>query len=223
MFVVETDHKTKDEGEWGLEWTVVREGCSGNDEEVEEKTERGETDCDAGDNLVYEEEVVGEGITKEEESTLEHEGQAFHNEVEVPGVHSVHLALSIPTAVNDRSTLLHLRIAVEPLFTQHRDERGEKGSGQTCVKDGLDTDDIGVRAAPLTEGCNGTSLGMRGVGVVGYNLEEAVAQLRVIRLKIGLNCDDESGCDGGEQTSLFLRRTDQRNNRGEWGKNAHED
>ena len=93
----------------------------------------------------------------------------------MPGVHSIHLALSIPTAVDDRSTLLHLRIAVEPLFTQHREERGEKGSGQTCVKDGLDTDNIGVRAGPLREGCNGTSFGMRGVGVVGYNLEEAVA------------------------------------------------
>ena len=93
----------------------------------------------------------------------------------MPGVHSIHLALSILTAINDRSTLLHLRIAVEPLFTQHCDERGEKGSGQTCVKDGLDTDNIGVRAAPLREGCNGTSFGMRGVGVVGYNLEEAVA------------------------------------------------
>ena len=62
----------------------------------------------------------------------------------------------------------------------------------------MDTDNIGVRAAPLREGCNGTSLGMRGVGVVGYNLEEAVAQSGVIRLEVGLNGDDESGCDGGE-------------------------
>ena len=74
MFVVETDHKAKDEGEWGLEWTVVRESCSGKDEEVEQETERGETGGDAGDNFVYEEEVVGEGITEEGENTLEHEG-----------------------------------------------------------------------------------------------------------------------------------------------------
>ena len=74
MFVVEINHKAKDEGEWGLEWTVVRESCSENDEEVEEETERSETDGDAGDNLVYEEEVVGEGIAEEGESALEHQG-----------------------------------------------------------------------------------------------------------------------------------------------------
>ena len=74
MFVVEINHKAKDEGEWGLEWPVVRESRSGNDEEVEQETERGETDGDAGDNLVYEEEVVGEGVAEKGESTLEHEG-----------------------------------------------------------------------------------------------------------------------------------------------------
>ena len=116
----------------------------------------------------------------------------------MPGVHSVHLALSISTAVNDRSTFLHLGIAVEPLFAQHRDERGEKGSGQTRVKRGLDTDNVWARTSPLREGGKGTSLGMRGVGVVGYNLEDAVAQLCVIRLEIGLNSDDESGRDRRE-------------------------
>ena len=62
-----------DSARW-MEWTVVRESCSGNDEEVEQETERGETGGDAGDNFVYEEEVVGEGITEEGENTLEHEG-----------------------------------------------------------------------------------------------------------------------------------------------------
>ena len=43
------------------------------DEQVEKGTERGETDGDAGDNLVDGEEVVGEGITEEKETGLEHE------------------------------------------------------------------------------------------------------------------------------------------------------
>ena len=184
-----------------MEWTVVRENGSENDEQVEEGTRRGETDGDAGDNLVDGEEVVGEGIAKEEETGLEHHGQAFHDEVEMPGVHSVHLALSISAAVDDRSTHLRLRITFEPLFAQHRDKRGEKGSGQTGVKCGSDADSVGTRTSPWRGSDGRTSCDMpakRGVGVVGYNLEEAVAQLCVIRLEIGLNGDDEGGRDGGE-------------------------
>ena len=197
MFVIETNYESKNAGERSLEWTVVGESGSGNDEEVEQETKRGETDGDPGGSLVYGEEVVGEGIAEEEESALEHQGQAFHNKVEVPGVHSVHLALSIPTTVDDRSALLHLRIAVEPLFAQHCEECGEKGSGQTSIKDGLDTDSVGTRTRPLRGNGSGTSWDMAKRDV-GDNLEEAVAQLGVIRLEIGLDSDDESGCDGGE-------------------------
>ena len=200
-----------------MEWTIVKDEGSENYEEVEEGTRRGETDGDAGDNLVDGEEVVGEGIAEEEYTGLEQQGQAFHDEVEVPGVHSIHLALSISTAVNDRSTRLRLGITFEPLFAHHRDERGKKGSGQTRVKRGLDTDSVGTRTRPWRRGGSGTSCGMpakRGVGVVGYNLEETVVQLRVIRLEIGLKKDDESGRDGGEQTGLFPRKTDVSHDRG---------
>ena len=74
VFVVETNHEAKDEGERGLEWTGIGESGSGNDEQVEEDAKRGETDGDAGDNHVDGEEVVGEGIAEEEETGLEHEG-----------------------------------------------------------------------------------------------------------------------------------------------------
>ena len=184
-----------------MEWTVVRENGSENDQQVEEGTRRGNTDGDAGNNHVDGEQVVGETIAKEEETGLEHHGQAFHDEVEMPHLHSVHLALSISTAVDDRSAHLHLGITFEPLLTQHREERGEKGSGQTGVKYGSDADSVGTRTSPLKGGGSGTSCDMpteRGVGVVGYNLEKAVAQLRVIRLEIGLNSDNKSGCDGRE-------------------------
>ena len=52
--------------ERGLEWTAVGESRNGNNEEVEEKTEHGETDSDAGGNLVDEEDVFGDGIANEE-------------------------------------------------------------------------------------------------------------------------------------------------------------
>ena len=74
MLAVEPDQGSKDKGERGLEWTVVGKGSRGNDEEVEEKTGYRETDGNVSDNFVDGEQVVGEGITEEEESELKHEG-----------------------------------------------------------------------------------------------------------------------------------------------------
>jgi len=45
---------------------------------------------------------VGVGITKE--NSLKHERQTFYGEVGVPGDHSVHLALPMPTVANNVST-----------------------------------------------------------------------------------------------------------------------
>ena len=75
MFVIETNQETMDEGNWGLEWTIVGKGSSEKGEE-EKETERSETDDDAGDDLV-DEEVVGKSITEEEESGLKREGRHF--------------------------------------------------------------------------------------------------------------------------------------------------
>ena len=66
MLVVEPDHETNDEGEWGLEWTVIGQSGGGNDEQVEEETKNGKTDDDPSDGVVDSEEVLGECITKEE-------------------------------------------------------------------------------------------------------------------------------------------------------------
>ena len=74
MLAVEPDQGSKDKGERGLEWTVVGKSSRGNDEEVEEKTGYRETDGNVSDNFVDGEQVVGEGITEEEESELKHEG-----------------------------------------------------------------------------------------------------------------------------------------------------
>ena len=139
----------------------------------------------------------------------------------MPGDHPVHLALPTPTAVNDRSTRLHLGITVEPLLAQGGDKCGEEGSGQTCIKDGLDFDNGGIRTSPLWESGSGTSWGMPKRDV-GNNLEEAVAQLCVIRLEIALNVDNENGCNYGEQTGLFPQETHQHHCQDGCGKNTHE-
>ena len=92
MLVVEANQVAEDEGDWRLEWTVVGKSGGGDNEDVEEETGCGEADEDAGDTLIDEEEVLGKGITKEN-GDLKHEGQTFHDEVEVPCYHSVYLAL----------------------------------------------------------------------------------------------------------------------------------
>ena len=111
MFVVKPNQEAKYKGEGSLEWTVVGKGSSRNYEEVEEKAECCETDDHAGDNLVGDIEVVGEGIAQEQESGLEHHGRAFHHKVELPSDHPVHLALPASTAFDDGSQL-HRSIAV---------------------------------------------------------------------------------------------------------------
>ena len=52
----------------------------------------------------------------EEEGSLKHERQTFHGKVEMPGDHSVHLALPMPTAINGGSTHLDLSVTIEPLM-----------------------------------------------------------------------------------------------------------
>jgi len=112
VFTVETNQKAKDEGGMSLERGIIRYGGCGNNEQVEE-TECGETDNDASDNPVDEEEEGGEGTTKEEESGLKHERQTFHDGVEVLGDCSIHLALPMPTTIGNGSSHLDMRVSIE--------------------------------------------------------------------------------------------------------------
>ena len=59
VIVVEANHIADYEGGGGLEGAVVGESGGGDDEQVEEKTERGETDDDPGDDAVDSVKVVG--------------------------------------------------------------------------------------------------------------------------------------------------------------------
>ena len=188
----------EDEGERGLEGTVVGESCGGNNKQVEEETKYGETDDDAADSFVEEKEVIGKCATEEEESDLEHERRAFHDKVEMPCDHSVHLALSMSTAINSWFARLRLDITVEPLFAQYGDERGEEGKGQTGVEDGLDVDDSGIGATPLRKVYSRTGWGAPN----GDDPKEVITHLCKIRLKAPLDIENESRCDHGEQSGL---------------------
>jgi hypothetical protein len=182
-----------------LERAIVGKGGGGNDE-VEKETERSETDDDAGDNLVDEDEAVGNSIT--EEGGLKCEEWTFHEGVDVPDNHSVHVVLSMPSAVDNESTHLSLSVAIKSLLAQHGNNRGERCS-QTRIKDGLDVDDSRIGVTPW--GGGGIDVGVtwsppkRGSG---DNPEDFVAHLLAIRLDVALNVDNESGCDCGEQAGL---------------------
>ena len=135
---------------------------------------------------------------------MEHQRQTLHDELEPPSSHPVCLALSIATAIDERSTHIDLEVTVEPLLAQHGDERCEEGSSQTRIEDGLDVGKLRVRACPWR-----ITAGLRRrvhAGGVGRHPKEIVAQLGVIGLKLGLDGDDEGGYDRGEQSSLFPKR-----------------
>jgi hypothetical protein len=62
-------------------------------------------------------EIEEDGTIEEEESDLKHDGQAFHNNLEMPGDHPAHLALPVPTAIDYRPAHLYSGITLEPLFS----------------------------------------------------------------------------------------------------------
>jgi len=101
----------------------------------------------------------------------------------MPGDNSVHFALSRPTAIDNKSTHLNLGITIKPLIAQHGDKRGEEGSSQTAVKDGLDADDNGIRARPFRKSGIGASWNGPKLDD-GDNLEKIVAHLLVIQLEV---------------------------------------
>ena len=55
----------------------------------------------------------------------------------------------MPTVINNGSAHFDLSVTIEPLLAQRDDERGEEGSGQAGVEDGLDVDDSRIGAGPL--------------------------------------------------------------------------
>jgi len=108
----------------------------------------------------------------------------------------------MPTAIDNGSAHLNLRITIEPLLAQHGDKRGEERSSQTAVKDGLDADDNGIGAGPFRK--SGIGASWNSPKLDGCDkLEKIVAHLLVIRLEVLLNVDNESGCNCGEQTGLY--------------------
>jgi hypothetical protein len=69
------------------------------------------------DGWVDKGEAAIEAIAEGEEANPRREGQAFHDEVEAPGHHCIHLALSIPSAIGNGAMRPCLGIMTEPSLT----------------------------------------------------------------------------------------------------------
>ena len=111
--------------------------------------------------------------------------------------------LSVSATIYDGPTYPGPGIAIDPLLSQHSNERGKEGSSQTREKDSLYTDDGGIRPNPLRQAgaSGGWSIPERSIG---DDRKEGVAHLRVIWLELSLDSDDEDRRDHREETSLVF-------------------
>ena len=109
--------------------------------------------------------------------------------------------MTILAAFDGRPSYVGPCVSVQPLLAKHRQEGREKGSSETRVQDGLDLDDRGRRAGPLWEGGSVVSEGGI-VDLVDEDAEEGGGLVTRVRLELGLDVEDEGGCDGGKKTSL---------------------
>ena len=121
--------------------------------------------------------------------------------VEVPRDDPIQFPLSILAAFDGRSSHISRRISVQPLLAKHREEGGEKCGSETGVEHGLDLDYRVGRACPLREGGSVVSEGGV-VNLVDQDAEKSNSLLTSVRPESRLDVEDESRCDGGEQTSL---------------------
>ena len=61
--------------------------------------------------------------------------------VEIPRDDAVELALPVLAAFDSSTSQVGRCVSIQPLLSEHCEEGGEEGSGETCVKDGLHLDD----------------------------------------------------------------------------------
>jgi len=184
-----------------LIWAALGSCTNDKDENVEDDAKRGETKDNGCDGDIDRPEVTRERATEKQQCNLQHQRQRLHHIVEVPGDDTVELALSILAAFDGIPSQVGRCISVQPLLSKHREEGGEEGSSETCVKDRLDLDDRMWGAGPLREGRSVVSKG----GIVDLedkDAEESGGLVVRIGSELRLDVDDECGCDRREQTGL---------------------
>ena len=100
-----------------------------------------------------------ESECKKEEGNLEHNWEALNKEVEAPLLESIAFVLTVSAMFNHRTTCI-LQVAVEPLFAQHREERGEQQDEETRVHEPSGSDNFTGRVCLDWRNCRGSDSGM---------------------------------------------------------------
>ena len=85
--------------------------------------------------------MFAQSTGEEEKGDLEHDRETLDEEMEGPFLQSVELALTVSATLDHRPTRMS-QVPVEPLFAQHRDERGKQRDQETRVHQSSDGDDL---------------------------------------------------------------------------------
>ena len=124
-----------------LEWALIRRRPDNYNSKVEGNSKDGEGDENAGHGGVDGRHVFAQSTGEEEEGDLEHKRETLDEEVEGPFLQSVALALTVSATLDHRPTGMS-QVPVEPLFAQHRDERGKQRDQEARVHQSSDSDDL---------------------------------------------------------------------------------
>ena len=188
-----------------LIWAALRSRASNDNGNVEDDAGRGDPEGNGCDGDIDPPQIARERTTKKQQSGLQHQRQRLHHRVEVPRNDPIEFALSILATFDGSPPHVGRLIPVQPLLAEHRQEGGEKRSGETRVQDGLDLNYHMGRASPLWEGRRVVSEGSV-VDLVDEDAEEGGSLVTRVGLELGLDVEDECGGDSGEQTSLRPRQ-----------------
>jgi len=126
--------------------------------------------------------------------------------IEVPGDDAVELLLSILAPFDGGPSYVGRRVAVQPLFPEHREERSEERSGETSIQHCLNVDNSLWRTGPLWD-CRNVVARNSVVHLVDEDTEESGGLFVRVRLELGVDLDDEGGGDGRKKTSLWPNST----------------
>ena len=85
--------------------------------------------------------MSAEPAGKEEEGGLEHHRKTLDEEVERPFLKPIAFALTVAATFDYRPAGIP-QVPIQPLLSQHGDERGEQGDQKTCIHKTGDSDDL---------------------------------------------------------------------------------
>ena len=133
----------KERGYGGLIRALVLSRGRRDNTSVEEESERRNDDDDRRNGLIFHRYL--ERTTEKQGHDLEHDGEGFHLDVEMPCHHPGHLPMSMPTSLYQRPAHINSIVPVEPPIPEHDEASGENRHRKTSMHRALNADASGIR------------------------------------------------------------------------------